>query len=335
MSYKLNISTGVLIINLGSPSAPTSKAVRKYLAEFLLDKRVVEIPHIIWWFILYGIILPFRSSRSAKLYQTIWTEQGSPLINISKRQAEQLQISLQNICSYPIKVSLGMRYGEPAIATALEELKSANIKRLIIFPLYPQYASASSGSAIAKSLDIVNKWRYIPEIHIIDHYAEHPDYIYAISQSIIDYWQENKKGEKLLFSFHGIPKRSIHLGDPYYDLCMRTANLIATQLNLTKDNWLVVFQSRFGKQEWLQPYCDKALEQLAKTGIKTVDIICPGFAADCLETLEEIKIRNQEYFLKAGGEQLNYIPALNTSSLHIDALSKIISPYLKMIGEQR
>lgn len=317
---------GILIINIGTPKAPTTKAVRHYLKEFLSDPRIVELPTWLWRPILYGVILPFRSKTSAQLYQRIWSGQGSPLLHNSIQQAKKLQQLLALQSSQEIVVSLGMRYGTPSIEQALKELQLAKVQKIIILPLYPQYSgttTASSFDAIAKTL---KQWRLIPKLHFIDHYSDHPLYIETMVNQIRQHG--NPTAEKLLFSFHSIPQRYVAAGDPYYDQCKKTVTLILEKLSYSPENALLVFQSRIGKQKWLQPYCDQTLKQLAKQGIKSVDVVCPGFAADCVETLEEIAIRNHEYFIKAGGVHLNYIPALNYSPDHINTLASIVKPYI-------
>ncbi len=323
--HAMSVKTGILISNLGSPEAPTAKALRPYLREFLSDKRVVEIPAAVWKIILYGIILPFRSPKSAELYQHIWTEQGSPLTHSTQQLTQKLA---EKFSDMPVVFSLGMRYGKPSIASALMELKQKQINKLIVLPLYPQYASATIGSTIQKVNEIINRWRWVPEYHAIAGYYDSPEYIHALSASIQKFWQQNGRSEKLLFSFHGIPKRAFLAGDPYFCHCHKTARLVASELKLADNEWQMVFQSRFGKAEWLQPYCDKTLIALATQGIKNVDVICPGFAVDCLETLEEIAQTYAELFRAHGGEKLNYIPALNDSSEQVKLLAKIIKKYL-------
>ncbi len=320
--------TGVLITNLGTPDAPTPAALRKYLAEFLSDPRVIEVPKFIWWFILHGIILRIRPKRSAEAYQKVWAENGSPLLDICLRQAKALQDKLDQQDSQTIKVELAMRYGNPSIQQGLEKLQQANANRILIFPLYPQYSAATTASTFDKVADVLKNWRWIPELRMINHYHEQPDYISALVNSIKDHWQHNSKPDKLLFSFHGLPKHYFLAGDPYHCECHKTARLVAEQLQLNDDEWQVTFQSRFGPREWLQPYTDKTLIQLGKNGVKHVQVVCPGFSADCLETLEEINIQNRTFFTEAGGEQFSYIPALNDNDDHIDALTKIIHMHL-------
>jgi ferrochelatase len=315
---------GILLTNLGTPSEPTPKAVRHYLAEFLSDPHVIQIPRLLWWFILHGIVLQTRPAKSARLYQKIWTPVGSPLLVNSQKILQKLQILLKKRL-IPAKVVLGMRYGEPSLKKALAELNTANVAKLLIFPLYPQYSNtttASTVAAIKRELAIL-KWQ--PEqLHVIDAYATNSNYISALTNSINAFWQRQSPGQKLLFSFHGIPKRLIDKGDPYYQQCLATATTVVKQLHLTENQWQVVFQSRFGRAGWLQPYCQQVLQSLPQQGYRHIDIICPGFAVDCLETLEEIAITNKELFFAAGGKSLNYIPALNDSDHHIHALANMI-----------
>ncbi len=320
---------GVLLTNLGTPSAPTSKAVRSYLAEFLSDPRVVEIPKWIWQIVLQGIILRIRPRQSAKKYQLIWTPDGSPLLTISQQQTKLLREKLQATYGDNIQVELAMRYGKPSIASSLEKFHSAEIQKIIVLPLYPQYCAATVGSSFDAVTKVLQTWRFVPEINFISGYADFPDYIQAVADSIRAYWHIHTKSKKLLISFHGMPKRTLTLGDPYYCLCHKTARLIAENLQLVEAEWQMVFQSRFGKAKWLQPYCSEVLKQLPTQGINTVDVVCPGFAADCLETLEEISLTYKEEFIKAGGEKLQYIPALNADIQHIEMLAKLLTPYLE------
>lgn len=319
---------GILLTNLGTPAAPTPKALRRYLKEFLWDPRVVEIYRPLWWLLLHTLVLPFRAGRSAKIYQAIWTPQGSPLLLNMQQLTEKLTTQLQQVLEVPIVLSLGMRYGNPSIAEGLAQLQQAKVQRILVLPLYPQYASATTGSTFVAVSDILKTWRWIPELHFINHYADFPDYINALAMSIQNHWQTSGKKRYLLFSFHGIPKRAQLAGDPYYCYCHKTARLIAAKLELANDEWAMVFQSRFGKAQWLQPYCDQILVELPRKGIVEADIICPGFAVDCLETLEEIAINNRALFIKAGGKELHYIPALNASSAQIDLLTTLIQQHI-------
>ncbi|MEM7026731.1 MAG: ferrochelatase [Pseudomonadota bacterium] len=315
---------GVLLTNLGTPDAPTPAALRKYLAEFLSDPRVIEVPKIIWWFVLNGIILRTRPRKSAEAYEQVWTEDGSPLLHICKKQVSAVRSFLEKRDQNPIKVELGMRYGNPSIQSALEKLQEENCNRILLFPLYPQYSASTTASTFDAVVDVLKTWRWIPDFRMIHHYHEEPEYIKALANSIDKHWQNNQRPEKLIFSFHGLPKDYFLAGDPYQCECQKTARLVAEKLKLSNDEWLVTFQSRFGPREWLQPYTDKTLIQFGENGIKHVQVICPGFSADCLETIEEINMQNREFFIGAGGSEFSYIPALNDNEDHINALCNII-----------
>ncbi|QSA95573.1 ferrochelatase [Methylococcus sp. EFPC2] len=308
MSAK-NTKTGLLLVNLGTPDAPTAAAVRRYLAEFLGDPRVVEIPRPIWWLILHGFILRLRPRKAAHAYASIWTEQGSPLLVLTKALAEAVHAELGD----DIPVELAMRYGRPAIRERLEGLKARGVNNIIVLPLYPQYAAATTASIFDAVSATFTRWRHIPSWSFFSDYHDEPAYIEAVADSIAAYWQEHGRAERLLMSFHGLPERSRALGDPYYDQCVRSAALIAARLGLGEGAWQLVFQSRFGPAAWLKPYCVDVLKSLPGEGVRSVDVVCPGFAVDCLETLEEIAIANREVFLEAGGSSYRYIPALNDS----------------------
>ncbi len=318
-------TTGILLTNLGSPEAPTPSALRRYLAEFLNDPRVIETPRLIWWTILYGIILTFRPRRSAHAYGKVWTDEGSPLLVNLQRQAQAIDAELADSIPSPYKIEIGMRYGEPSIKNALRKLRAANIQRLLVFPLYPQYSATTTAStfdAISKELQ---RWRWVPELRFITHYHDDTAYINALATSIRTQWNDKGRPDKLLFSFHGLPKKYFQSGDPYFCECHKTARLVAKALELEDSMWQVAFQSRFGPMEWLQPYTDVVLEDWAQAGISNVHVICPGFSADCLETLEEIQIQYRSLYLNAGGKQFTYIPALNDNPDHIKALGSIIT----------
>lgn len=316
--------TGVLITNLGSPEAPTAAAVRRFLAEFLSDVRVIDYPRLLWWFILHGVILRIRPRKVAHAYRSVWTEQGSPLIVISKKQHAALQNHLNKRFKGQIKVVLGMRYGKPSIHTALQELRDAGIQRLLLFPLYPQYSSTTTASTLDAVAAELKHWRWVPELRVVNHYHDDPGYIDALANSIRRAWEQRPPAAKLMFSFHGLPKRLLTAGDPYSCECYKTARLVAEELELADDAWQLTFQSRFGREEWLQPYTDHTLVEWAKSGIDSVDVICPGFSADCLETLEEIEIQNRDLFISSGGKEYRYIPALNDETDHIYALGSIV-----------
>ena len=315
--------TGILLANLGSPDAPTPAAVRRYLAEFLWDPRVVELPRPLWWLILHGVILRSRPARSAHKYQTIWTEEGSPLLAISRRQTEAVAAALQQRCPGPIRVALGMRYGNPSIASALAELREAGARRLLVLPLYPQYSAVTVASTFDALAAELRRWRWLPDLRLITHYHDDPAYLDALAASIRAARAE-QPGERLLFSFHGLPKRNLLAGDPYFCECHKTARLVAERLELEEDRWAVAFQSRFGRAEWVRPYTSELLRTWGREGLKSVDVVCPGFAADCLETLEEIAVENRETFLAAGGERYRYIPALNDAPAHIAVLVRLL-----------
>ena len=311
---------GVLITNLGSPLAPTTRAVRRYLAEFLHDPRMVELPRWLWYPILHGFILRVRPRQSARAYASIWTERGSPLIAHTQAIGATLAEQLKGQCH----VAVGMRYGKPRIKEALNDLRDLGVNRLLVLPLFPQYASATTGSIFDAVSAVLKTWRWVPELRMMNHYATDPAYLAAQAAHIQATWQQQEKGDCLLFSFHGLPQRSIAQGDPYYHQCRLTAQGIASELGLHANAWKLVFQSRFGPTKWLSPYCDTTLKALAQDNYKRIDIVCPGFAADCLETLEEIAIRYAETFKAAGGEQLNYIPALNALPAQCTLLLQLI-----------
>ena len=322
--YDTPAAAGILITNLGTPDAPTPAALRKYLAQFLSDPRIIETPRLLWWPILHGIILRLRPRRSARAYREVWTEAGSPLLAISERQCEAIRSALGEAVDEPCRVELGMRYGNPSIRSALEKLRSYNIRKLLVLPLYPQYSAATTASTFDAVAGVLKTWRRIPELRMIRSYHDDPGYIAALAESIRNHWAQHGKPDRLLFSFHGLPRDYVLAGDPYADECRASARLLARELELDKGMWEVAFQSRFGPREWLRPYTDKLLQEWGAAGIGHVQVVCPGFAADCLETLEEIGIQNREFFLTAGGKNFSYIPALNDSPRHIAALCDII-----------
>ena len=314
--------TAVLYCNLGTPSAPTAPALRKYLAEFLGDSRVVEIPKPIWWLILHGIILRVRPAKSAAKYASIWTEQGSPLKAFTEQQAQSLGTALHER-GHHVTVRYAMRYGQPSIPEQLNALKAEGVQRVLIVPAYPQY----SGTTTASVFDAVYRWglktRLIPEMRFVNRYHDDPRYIAALAQTVRAHWAAHGQAEQLVMSFHGVPERTLQLGDPYHCECMKTGRLLAEALGLAKDQYKLTFQSRFGKAKWLEPYTEPTLVAMAGQGVKKVDVICPGFTSDCLETLEEIQQEAQEAFLHAGGESFSYIPCLNNNAQWIDALADI------------
>tara|TARA_B100000700_G_C15034478_1_gene852158 strand:+ start:1820 stop:2845 length:1026 start_codon:yes stop_codon:yes gene_type:complete len=315
--------TGVLITNLGTPDAPTAKALRPYLKEFLSDTRVIEIPKFIWQIILRFVILQIRPQRSAKNYKKIWTDQGSPLLFISEKQVNLIEKKLKK--DFPNTVfTLGMRYGNPSIKKALKLFQNKQVRRLLVFPLYPQYCAATTGSTFDEVTSIIQKWRWIPEIRFINQYFEEDTYIKAISDLIKKAELEKGKPQKIIFSYHGIPKKYLIEGDPYHCFCLKTTRLVKEHLNLKEEDIITTFQSRFGSQEWLQPYTDETLKKFPREGIQNVHIISPGFSTDCLETLEELKEENKEYFMQAGGKSYHYISCLNTNKEHIEMMSYLI-----------
>ncbi len=319
---------GVLITNLGTPEAPRRGALRRYLKQFLWDPRIVELPRPLWWLVLNGVILNLRPGRSAKAYQQVWTEQGSPLLVHTAAQAEGLRSLLQARFGDDILVEFAMRYGEPAIGDTIEGMLRQGVTRLLVFPLYPQYSGAASGSTFDALSQHLQQRRDVPALRTIRDYHDHADYIGALALQIRTYQTEHGRPDKLMFSYHGVPQRQCDGGDPYYLQCLHTSKLVAELLDLPESAYLTCFQSRFGRDPWLLPATDATLQQLPAEGVKSVQVICPGFSADCLETLEEIAIENRDYFLEAGGENYAYIPCLNSGAEHIAALAEIASEEL-------
>ena len=319
--------TAVLYCNLGTPSAPTAPALRKYLAEFLGDSRVVEIPKPIWWLILHGIILRVRPKKSAAKYASIWTEGGSPLKVFTEQQAQSLGAALQER-GHSVTVRYAMRYGQPSIPEQLNALKAEGVQRVLIVPAYPQY----SGTTTASVFDAVYRWglktRLVPEMRFVNRYHDDPRYIAALAQTVREHWATHGQAEKLVMSFHGVPERTLHLGDPYHCEARKTGRLLAERLGLREDRYQITFQSRFGKAKWLEPYTQPTIEALGKAGTRRVDVVCPGFTSDCLETLEEINMEVREAFLHAGGQEFHYIPCLNDNSHWITALSRVAQQHL-------
>jgi ferrochelatase len=314
---------GILMVNLGTPEAPTPKAVRAYLKEFLSDVRVVDAPRLIWWFVL-RIILLIRPKPVSEAYKSVWTDEGSPLLVISKRQAAAVKSKLKEVTGNDIPVELAMTYGNPSILSASNALRSKGVERILILPMYPQFSSSTTAAIYDKLSDLLKQCPHLPEMRWIRDFHDNPDYINALARSVKEQWERKGQAEKLLMSFHGVPERYTSKGDPYEYHCRKTADLLAKKLELRPEQWQCCFQSRFGREEWVKPYTDFTLKQWGKDGVKSVDIICPAFSADCLETLEEIQVENKEYFIEAGGEIYNYIPALNDNPDHIDMLTKLI-----------
>jgi len=319
------VSTGILLTNLGTPDAPTKVALKRYLKEFLWDPRVVEEPRWKWWLILNAVILNTRPARSARAYESVWTEKGSPLMLHSLDQQE----GLQKLLGDDVHVELAMRYGNPSIASGLQALREKGCTRVLVFPLYPQYSATTTGSTFDAVADELKTWRWVPELRMISSYHDHPAYIDALAASVRSHWEAHGKADRLLISFHGIPQRYFDNGDPYPCMSRKTGRLLAEALELNEDGWLLSFQSRFGREEWVKPYTDETLKEWGAEGVGRVDVICPGFSSDCLETLEEIAVENRDYFIEAGGKELNYIPALNSDEEHIKALADIANAHLK------
>jgi ferrochelatase len=320
---------GVLLTNLGTPDAPTPAALRRYLGEFLSDPRVIEMPRALWWLILHGVILRIRPRRTAHAYAKVWSDAGSPLLAISTHQADALRTALTARYKGPVRLALGMRYGNPSISAAMNTLREANVQRLLVLPLYPQYSATTTASTFDAVAGVLKTWRRQPELRFINHYHDNPHYIDALAQSIRRRWDAGGEPDRLLFSFHGLPKRYLLAGDPYHCECHATARLVAERLSLPEARWQLAFQSRFGREEWLKPYTDHTLRDWGAAGIKRVDVVCPGFPADCLETLEEIALLNRDLYLQAGGEQYRYIPALNDEPAHIDMLMALIAQHTR------
>lgn len=319
---------GILMVNLGTPDSPTVPAVKQYLKEFLWDRRVVEIPRLVWWVVLNLIILNIRPPKSAALYKKIWLDQGSPLLVFSEELGRSLQQDLNERFPNRFRVEIAMRYGSPSIQQGMKNLKDTGVDQYLILPLYPQYSSTTVGSVFDAVSDVLQTWQHIPTFKFVSGYHDNLVYIRSISKQIKAQWDQTGQGECLLFSFHGLPEKSITAGDPYYHQCKHTAKLIAEDLSLNEQQWKLVFQSRFGMAEWLKPYCSEVLKQLSREGIKVVDVVCPGFAVDCLETLEEIAITNRQLFLQSGGSDFRYIPALNCEQTHVDILDALIAENL-------
>ena len=320
---------GILLVNLGTPDEPTTPAVRRYLAEFLSDPRIVAIPRLIWMIILHGIVLRVRPKRSAEAYRSIWTDEGSPLLTISRQQLAALESELSPRLRGNVSFELGMRYGNPSIADALGRLRQRNVQRLLVLPLYPQYSATTTASIFDAVTNELQRWRWIPEIRFIHRYHDDPAYLNALSASIREYREREGEASKLLFSFHGIPRDYHEAGDPYPDECQATAQGTVERLGLSDDQWQLSFQSRFGAQEWMKPYTDETLKQWGADGVDSVQVVCPAFSADCLETLEEIGEENRGYFLEAGGGSYSYIPCLNDRPDHIAMLSSLIARHLR------
>jgi protoporphyrin/coproporphyrin ferrochelatase len=319
---------GVLLTNLGTPQAPERASLRAYLKEFLSDPRVVEVPRLLWWFILHGVILNIRPSRSAHSYRSVWTERGSPLLFHTQDQTNALRERLSSAHGEAVIVEFAMRYGTPSMPEVLQSMLQRGVRKLLVLPLYPQYSGATTGSTFdALAADFTHR-RWLPEMRFITHYHDHPAYINTVANSVRAHRAQHGSAGVLLFSYHGVPQNYLDEGDPYHCECLKTSRLVATELGLKDEDYRTTFQSRFGRQEWLKPYTDAVLKELPGEGVKAVQVISPGFAADCLETLEELAVENRDYFLKAGGENYQYIPCLNSSPEHITALASIVNDNL-------
>lgn len=320
------MKTAIILVNLGTPDEPTPQAVRRYLREFLSDTRVIEIPPLIWQIILNLFVLTTRPKRVAHAYESVWTADGSPLLAILKAQARQLEQKLSDEGKY-IPVFAATTYGNPNIKQVLQELQDKGYDDIIVFSLYPQYSATTTAAVFDKVADYCKTQRHMPAIQFVGDYHDHPLYIQALADSICRFWAEHGRAERLLMSFHGIPKPYADKGDPYAEQCRRTAVLVASELGLNNDEWAISFQSRFGAQEWLKPYTDELLTEWGSQGL-SVQVLSPAFSADCLETLEELAVENRDNFMNAGGKSYQYIPALNTDELHIKLMAEIVGRYL-------
>ncbi|CAH0990405.1 Ferrochelatase [Sinobacterium norvegicum] len=321
-----NTKKAIILVNLGSPEQPTVSGVRAFLKPFLSDKRVVEVPKPIWWLILNGVILPFRPKKVAQAYQSIWWQQGSPLRAILQQQQEALQ---QRFDSQQVRVLTAMTYGAPSVESQIHALQQEGIEKIVILPLYPQYSATTTAAVTDQVCQMLQRCRDIPDLRIVKSYYQHPGYIAALAESVSQYWQLHGKAEHLLMSFHGIPQANVDKGDPYYDHCLATAEAVADKLGLAVEDWTMSFQSRLGRAQWLTPYTADTLQQYGPKKIKTLDVICPAFSADCLETLEEMAIENKEIYQQAGGGEYRYIAALNSESSHIDMMEDICQRQLQ------
>lgn len=322
-------STGVLVINLGTPAAPTTGAVRRFLRQFLSDPHVIQYPRLPWWLILNLVILLIRPSHSAAAYRKIWTEQGSPLMVHSVAIANKLRKRMASVANGAVHLELAMTYGKPSIASAIDKLLSQGVSRIVTLPLYPQYSGTTTAAVIDAVTHELERQKLerqdqIPESYFIDSYHDAPGYIDALAASVREFWVQNGRSEKLLLSFHGVPKSTLLNGDPYQLQCQETGRLLADKLELDDDDWLLSFQSRVGREEWLAPYTDETVRQLGEQGKTRIDVVCPGFSTDCLETLEEIAMQNAEFFIAAGGESLRYIPALNARDDQVQFFAGLI-----------
>ncbi len=320
---------GILVTNLGTPTAPTAAAVRPYLREFLSDRRVVDMPRLLWLPILELIILRLRPRQSAKAYAQIWGSEGSPLLVHTRNQANALAEVLRARLGERAMVEFAFRYGQPSIASAVQSLLTRGARKLLVLPMYPQYSGSTGGSTFDAVTDCLQEQRWVPEMRMVTHYHDHPRYISALAMSIKAHWNEHGRAKKLLISYHGIPQRFCDNGDPYFDQCLNTSRLVAEELELQEDEYLTAFQSRVGREPWIGPYTDEVLLDWAGQGMRSVQVICPGFSADCLETLEEIAIRYRQLFVQAGGERFDYIPALNSDAGQVELMTALVRDNLQ------
>ncbi|GLS82885.1 ferrochelatase [Paraferrimonas haliotis] len=320
---------GVLLVNLGTPEAPTAAGVRAFLKEFLSDPRVVDLNPLLWKPILYGIILNVRPAKVAKAYQSIWTEQGSPLMNVSKLQHQALTSKLKELTGEDIPVELGMTYGTPSLNDGVKRLEAQGVDKIVVLPLYPQYSCSTVAPVSDGLAKAMLSRRNVPELRMIKEYHADEHYIACLAESVNKHWAEHGQADKLVLSFHGVPQRYVDEGDPYQEQCLATGQALADKLELSPEQWQLCFQSRFGKEPWLQPYTDETVSAMPEQGIKSIDIICPAFSADCLETLEEIAEEVRDEFMEAGGESYRYIPCLNDDDGHIEMMAKLVLGQLK------
>jgi len=321
-------STGILVVNLGTPDAPTTGAVRRFLRQFLSDPRVIEYPRLMWWLVLNLVILLIRPSRSAAAYRKIWTAQGSPLLTHSEAIVNKLREQMCSGSDDAVHIELAMTYGKPSVAAAIDKLLANGVRHIVTLPLYPQYSCTTTAAVFDVLSHEMGRLRWIPEFSFINHYHDAPGYIDALAASVRDYWAQHDRGEKLVMSFHGVPKSTFRQGDPYHCQCQKTGRLLAERLNLDDDDWLLTFQSRVGREEWLSPYTDASIRELGNRALMRVDVVCPGFSTDCLETLEEIAMQNAEIFSTAGGGSLHYIPALNAGDDHVRFLAGLLRRHI-------
>jgi ferrochelatase len=318
---------GVLLVNSGTPKSAEPRDVRRFLAGLLGDPRVVELPRLLWLPILYGLILPFRPARVAPKYRKIWSAYGSPLLDLSERLRAELTSTLAQRMLAPLSVELGMLYGDPTIPEALSRLRESGAQRILVVPLFPQYCGSTTGAVYDQVNGELRRWRWLPELRFVAEYHDYPKYIDALRASVTQHWDAHGRTKHLLISFHGIPERYFHQGDPYFCKCQKTARLLADELMLRENEWSVSFQSRFGPSGWLKPYTSMVLEEMPARGIQDVTVVCPGFAVDCLETLEEIDIENRDRFIHAGGQRYQYVPALNARAEHARFLADLIAQH--------